>query len=233
MGHNVFVSYKYADSNVQSLNKNGILNDETTVRTYVDVLSQLITDVLDYKYKGEYDNEDLSMLSDDTIWESLKDKIYDSTLTIIMISSGMRDPQKRDRNQWIPWEISYSLKEISRRSLSGTTKTSHSNALLAIVLPDKSGRYDYFIENKTCCPTQCKSINTDFLFRIIRKNMFNLINVHTTQCNNNRTIYPDNGSFIVLVTWKDFLKDPKQYINEAYDRLSKIAQYEITKELNQ
>ena len=56
--------------------------------------------------------------------------VIDMTVTIIMISPGMRDFTKRDKSQWIPWEISYSLKEMERND-----RTSHSNALLAIVLP--------------------------------------------------------------------------------------------------
>lgn len=87
-------------------------------------------------YKGESDGEDLSQLSDDTIWEKLKNRIYDSTLTIVMLSKGMREKYKAEKHQWIPQEISYSLKEISRIDSSGNSVTSKTNALIAVIIPD-------------------------------------------------------------------------------------------------
>ena len=73
MGHKIFVSYKYSDNNVYQISKNIYQHD--TVRTYVDKLEQYI-DNTDNIYKGESDNEDLSRLSEDTIWGKLKDRIY-------------------------------------------------------------------------------------------------------------------------------------------------------------
>lgn len=92
MGHKIFVSYKYADSNVQNISGNRWPQD--TARTYVDKLADFI-DASDNIYKGEDDGEDLSQLEDDTIWEKLKDRIFDSTLTIVVISAGMREEWKK------------------------------------------------------------------------------------------------------------------------------------------
>lgn len=135
MGKKIFVSYKYADQDVAPLP----CHYRTTVRSYVDKLENYF-DITDHIYKGESDDEDLSWLSEDAIWEKLKDRIYDSSVTIVMISPNMREPNKRDKSQWIPWEVSFSLKETTRND-----KTSHTNAMLAIVLPDRYGSYDYLI----------------------------------------------------------------------------------------
>ena len=229
MGHKIFVSYKYADSDVKQLT-NSWYHD--TVRTYVDKLEEYISEASEHIYKGETDGEDLSGLSDDTIWEKLKDRIYDSTLTIVMISKGMRQTYLPDREQWIPWEISYSLKEVSRKNISGNMVTSSSNALLAIILPDTYGSYEYFTFRKTCCSNPCRSYKTNFLFEIMHKNMFNIKRPNKKDCNDGSTVYYGDSSYMTTVKWEDFIKNPESYIDKAYDIQSKIEQYDVCKELD-
>ena len=230
MGHKIFVSYKYADSDVKQITNSWYHTD--TVRTYVDKLEEYISKVSDHIYKGETDGEDLSQLSEDAIWNKLKDRIYDSTLTIVIISKGMRNRYMRDRDQWIPWEVSYSLKEVSRKNISGNTVTSASNAMLAIIIPDRNGSYEYFTYNKSCCSNPCRYLKTDFLFEIMKKNMFNIKSVDSKQCNDGSTVYFGDSSYISSVKWDDFIKEPETYIDKAYDIQSKIEKYNVYKELD-
>ena len=152
MGKKIFISYKYADSNVENLPGHSFWNP-TTVRSYVDKLEDYF-DSTNHIYKGESDDEDLSYLSEDAIWEKLKDRIFDSSVTIIMISPNMRITYRSDRSQWIPWEVSFSLKETTRND-----RTSHNNAILAVILPNKKGSYDYY--------------DKDDLFPILKENIEN------------------------------------------------------------
>lgn len=228
MGHKIFVSYKYHDSNVKKITND--LWHVDTVRDYVDALESYLTNSSEHVYKGESDDEDLSKLSDDTIWEKLKDRIYDSTLTIVMISSNMKE-WKQDRDQWIPWEISYSLKEVSRKNKSGNYVKSATNAMIAIVLPDKSGSYDYYLRSNTCCNETCRTLKTDFLFNIMKKNMFNIKQANKKTCDNNSTIYYGESSYIISIKWEDFVQDPESYIERAYKIQNSIEQYEIEYEV--
>lgn len=135
MSRKVFVSYKYADNGVYPLDGNFL---GTTVRTYVDKFERRVENNGLCIYKGEKDGDDLSHLSEDTIWSKLKDRIYDSSVTVVFVSPNMKESYKPDRDQWIPWEIAFSLREQRRSDY-----ISRSNALLFVVLPDKYDSYSY------------------------------------------------------------------------------------------
>lgn len=227
MGKKIFVSYKYADDQVQNLTS----DTTSTVRDYIDEFEKKI-DSSDHIFKGESNGEDLSKLSDETIWEKLKDRIYDSSVTIVFISPGMKEADKKDRDQWIPWEISYSLKETSRKNKNGDAITSHSNAILAVVLPDIDGSYSYYLETQNCCDTSCTTHHTNKLFSIIKQNRFNKIkNASTHICNDERTIWSGTCSYIEAVKWSDFIANYNKYVDFAIDRQNHIDEYKLCKEV--
>lgn len=228
MGRKIFVSYKYADDSVENLK----WYENSTVRNYVTEFEKLL-DSTDHIYKGETDGEDLSTLSDETIWSKLKDRIYDSSLTVVFISPEMKENCKKDRDQWIPWEISYSLKEMSRKNKNGDAVTSHSNAMLAVVLPDSNGLYSYYLENKTCCSSNCVTHHKNKLFQIIRDNKFNLKNPSKKVCQYGDVIWYGDVSYIEAVKWSDFIINVDKYIGAAYQRQSNIDNYNIEKNITQ
>ena len=141
MGRKIFISYKYWDSDVYPVPR--FSDNEAKVRDYVSWLEEKFINRTEYYYKGESDNEDLSEYSEKYIWNELKDKIYDSSLTIVLISPNMKEPNRWEKSQWIPWEISYSLRKTTRGYY-----TSQRNAVLAVVLPDKYNTYDYYCSMK-------------------------------------------------------------------------------------
>lgn len=226
MGKKIFVSYKYADSRVKNLS----LYQNSTVRDYVTKFEEIL-DPSDNIYKGESEGEDLSNLSDETIWKKLKDRIYDSSVTVVFISSGMKESWKAERDQWIPWEISYSLKEVSRKNKNGDAVTSRSNAMLAVVLPDENDSYSYYLETKNCCTSGCTTHHTDKLFTILRKNKFNLKDANKKVCDTGSTIWYGEYSYIKAVKWSDFVNSYSTYIKSACNRQDNIDDYEICKEV--
>ena len=202
MGKKIFVSYKYSDKLVQHL-PNISYWDTTKVRDYVDILQSKI-DSSDHIYKGEDDDEDMSTLADSTISSKLGDKIFDSSVTIVFISKGMKENNKPEKEQWIPWEISYSLKEQSRQYANSKT-----NAVLAVVLPDENGSYEYFMEYNSACNSTL--LKRNMLFAILRENMLNIKNPQTYSCNG-YTLFEGYSSYIYSVKWDSFIKDINKYI---------------------
>lgn len=227
MGKKVFVTYKYGDTQVQDLN---IYEDstwlgrqkvQTKVRHYVDELSSIL-DSEDHIYKGENDGQSLADFSDEYIASALRDKIFDSSITIVLVSKGMKAPSTNEKDQWMPWEISYSLKEYTRNG-----RTSLSNGIIVVVLPDEYGGYGYYLNADTVC--NCTNYNTPFLFQILKDNMFNIKSPDTYQCSNGSTIYRGDFSYIPSVKWDEFKTNPNVYLDKAIALRDKKEDYNITK----
>lgn len=219
MGKAIFVSYKYSDTKVFQLPD---IIGTTTARHYVDKLAGLL-EKEDHLYKGEDDGESMATLQDSTIASKLGDKIFCSSLTIVLISKGMKNDALADKDQWIPWELSYSLKEQSREG--GNSKT---NAVLAVVLPDEFGSYSYYITENPSCNSITYHTNT--LFQILKLNMFNhkKREDNIRHCNGQK-IYEGSPSYILSVKWENFKNNVDSYINLAVTTRQNINEYDLVK----
>lgn len=204
MGNKVFISYKYSDNSVQQLSPYEFFH-VTTARDYVDIIQSKFDRDGIHINKGEKDNESLADFKSETIRSKLADKIFDSSVTIVLLSFNMKDSWKAEKDQWIPWEIAYSLK--SKRRLDNRSKR---NAILLVVLPDRCGNYGY--------------VNSyGFYFDIIQKNLNNL---HTSYipyklrngCSN---------SYMLQCNWDQFISNPNAWIAAAIEIRDKGDKYNI------
>ncbi len=228
MGRKIFISYKYKDANVRQLEQDNPYH-QTIVRDYVDVLQILLEKYGNNINKGEKDGEDMSVLEDATIQSLLGDKIYDSSITLVLISPNMKDPLLPETDQWIPWAVSYSLREQSRNG-----RTSKTNAVMAIVLPDANNSYEYYIKEHTCPYCNSRTLFTGRLFKVLSVNMFNRYYPTFSTCihhdANNR---PETGecSYIPSVKWIDFISDVEGNLQRVERIKENIEAYNIKKNL--
>ena len=227
------MSYKYLDTSVYqdiSLDKISIPGlfprEVVTPRSYLNYIESILEDTAIAKW--ESGDNDLSQFKDSTIESKLRDLIYDSSITIVLISPQMNDQTKFESDQWIPWEISYSLKEDTRNG-----RTSKSNGIIAVVLPDGTNNYDYCLEYSSACNSTTLKFSNSFCFKIIGKNFFNskkLNAYHCPVCNGTHYSGTENHYF-VYAKWCDFIKNPKIYIELASKHSETIDDYNITKEV--
>jgi len=204
MARKVFVSYKYKDEKVAVLKEsyyeevNTVMQwntRKTRARDYVDRLQEKIGE--DHINLGEKDGESLEKFADTTIESSLKRKISQSSITIVIISKGMKTNED-ENEQWIPWEISYSLRKIPT---GGNTK--QMNAVLGVVLPDETGNYDWYYTSDQEC--NCTTNHTGQLFKILKKNMFNILKKEFRECGGTQIHITDEPSLIKTIKWETFM----------------------------
>jgi hypothetical protein len=199
MAHKTFISYKYSEA--QNL-RDRLINCLGEDSIY---------------YKGETsESPDLTDKKTETIKATLADMIYDTSVTIVIISPHMKE------SKWIEWEIAYSLKSISRKG-----RTSKTNGILGVIMKCNDscdwfrtliwryGRMEPFFQEYLVC-------------ELIRANRFNHKNLRPSK--NSSSEDDQDISYISYVTEDSFIKDPNYYINKAFEKSQHTDNYDITKE---
>jgi len=215
----IFVSYKHGDNNVAPLSLALNKGEITQGRHYATYLEGLLKQEGQI-YKGEKDGESLDQFKDETIESKLRDKIFDSSITIVLISKNMKNEFESEGDQWIPWEVSYSLKNMKRGE-----KTSRPNGVLAVVVPDENNNYSYIVNHYPCVTVW----STNRLFDILNLNMFNrkkhILKV-CDSCGGNHHIGKDH-SYIHPVKWCDFVNNIKGYIEHIATLSDSIDEFDM------
>ena len=189
MAHETFISYKYSDA--------------------VDVRDRIYENMGEYAkfYRGENGfSPNKSDDSDDAIWNYLKNMIWGTSVTIVVLSPEML------QSSWISDEISYSLKKISR---DGTQ--SQRNGVVAVI-KKVNGSYDWF-KYKITYPDGhiSNGYHEEKVFEIIRANRGNQ-NPQVYVCEHCKTIDGLSGSYISYVEEDEFINNMDKYIENAYQK---------------
>lgn len=201
MTHKTFISYKWSEAQK--------LRD--------DIIKKLGKDAV--YYKGETsDSPDLTDTTTDNIKKNLRDRMYDTSVTIVIISPHMKE------SKWIDWEIEYCLKNETRKD-----RTSHNNGIVGVIMKYNGG-YDWF---KTTQKSEdgCSSIvyKEEKVYDIINNNRFNQ-RPPKYSCDVCKTVNSLTGSYIAYVEEETFLNKPEKYIDNAYDKSENdAAGYILTK----
>lgn len=189
MAHKTFISYKYSEA--------------TDLR---DRIIEAMGDDATY-YKGETkDSPNRSEQAEGTIENALTNMMFDTSVTIVIISPHMKE------SNWIDWEISYCLKKITRKD-----RTSHRNGIVGVIMKVNNS-YNWFKYNIVKSDGHVlNGYHTEKVYDIINENRFNQnpVQYHCIQCKSYSAL---TGSYISYVEEEDFLADIDKYINNAYDK---------------
>lgn len=189
MAHKTFISYKYSEAQK--------LRD--------DIIRALGQDAT--YYQGETsESPDLTDTSTENIKRVLRDMMYNTSVTIVIISPHMKE------SKWIDWEIEYCLKNNTRKD-----RTSHTNGVVGVIMKYNGG-YDWFINHfMNCHGSPVVNYNNEYLYPIIYNNHFNS-NPPQWHCSYCKTYDWLNGSYIEYIEEETFLANPRVYINNAYNK---------------
>ncbi|EGQ2948427.1 TPA: TIR domain-containing protein [Staphylococcus pseudintermedius] len=167
-------------------------------------------------YQGETSvSPDMSDNTTEYIKNKLKDMIYSTSVTIVIISPRMK------QSKWIDWEIEYSLKQMKRGD-----RRSGTNGIVGVI-QKHNGNYSWFRKDITN-PDGHSSMYFDlrYTFDIISKNICNKKEKNYT-CVECETINQFEGSYISFVDEEAFLQDPNSYIKNAYEKSKMASDFEI------
>lgn len=170
-------------------------------------------------YQGETaDSPDLTDTKVENIKKNLRDMIHGTSVTIVVVSPNMKN------SKWIDWEVEYSLKEITREN-----KTSRTNGVVAVIMKH-NGSYSWLVStNAKDDGCSVRTIDDSKLYNILNKNRYNLLGDDKYVCKICKTYSQLEGSYISLIDEDKFLGDPSQYIENAYDKCEKVANYDLSK----
>ena len=187
MAHKTFISYKYSEARD--------LRDK--------IIAAMGDDAVYYNGENGF-SPNKSDDSDDAIWNYLKDMIWPTTVTIVILSPNMT------KSSWISDEISYSLRKVKR-----TDTTSGRNGIVAVI-QKVDGNYDWLTKHGVNChgnPTV--SYRNELLFPIISRNHFNS-EPPVVHCNECKTYDSDKGSYISYVQEDTFLANVNGFVEKAF-----------------
>lgn len=200
MANKTFIAYKYSEA-----------------RGLRDDIIEALGDDASY-YQGETrESPDLTDTTTENIKKNLRDMIYGTSVTIVVISPNLK------ASKWIDWEIEYSLKEISREG-----RTSSTNGIVGVIMKH-NGNYDWLIsESEYSDGCKPRMVDSAKLYGIINKNRFNLIEPKYI-CDKCKTVDQLSGSYISLVEEDKFLANPAKYIENSFEKSKEVESYDLTK----
>ncbi|AIY12609.1 TIR domain-containing protein [Cellulophaga baltica] len=201
MARETFIAYKYSEAQD--------LRDEIIEKLGADASY----------YQGETaESPDMTGETIDRIKNGLKNMIFGTSVTIVIISPNLK------QSAWVDWEIEYSLKEYKRQTI-----TSRTNGIVGVIMK-YNGSYDWLIgrsQNSDGCTT--RYIDDSKLYNIVKGNRYNLETDDKYSCPNCKSFDQLNGSYIALVEEESFLNNPSHYIENAYDKSKATGNYNLTK----
>lgn len=200
MAHKTFISYKYSEAQ-------GLRDD------IIDAMGDDAT-----YYQGETsDSPDLTDTSTENIKKNLRDMMFDTSVTIVIISPHMKE------SKWIDWEIEYSLKKTTRKE-----RQSQRNGVVGVIQKVKGG-YDWFKYSEVKDDGHVvNGYREKYLYDIIKNNRYNQ-NPMVYSCDKCKSVNALTGSYIAFVEEDEFLDHIDKYIDNAYDKSENDASgYDIT-----
>lgn len=192
----VFISFRFEDG-----------------KEYKDKLVQKFEE-LDYTINKSED-EDRSNMSDETIQKYLYQKLRDTSLTVVLLTPKAINYKKTFDyskfetvyDDWIYDEVRYSLEDRCNN---------RTNGIIAVYTPEAKSQ---IILKETE-----EKITISNFENLVRKNMFNIQEGYKV-CPKQGLYNNLKDNYISIVSFDDFMSNPKMYIDSALEKREKLDHF--------
>lgn len=206
MARRVFVSFRFSDGNEYKKELVDMFDEETEIINCSE-------------------DKDRSDMTEDTIQKYLYAKLRTTSVTIVILTPEAIEHRKDCFGRYDDWmydEIRYSLED---------REYNRCNGIIAVYTKEAKGMImQESIHKCEVCNKESK-VSTIFDFNnLCRKNMMNIKQQYKT--NPCQGIYDlETDSYCTLVSWEEFKKEYKKYIDSAAEKREDTYKFKLTKRL--
>ena len=200
MAKKVFISFRFSDGN--------------SYKTKLANKFESLKYTIDKSETGDHSNK-----TEDQIWEILKPKLKDTSLTVVILSPKAIKYHKTHNSNgkfviddWLYDELRYSLED---------RESNRTNGVIALYTPNAK---DNLIDDTDGSVT-IKEFNN-----LVRKNMFNVKDEYK-YCPDEGKYNREKDHYISLYAFDTFMDNPQKYIDSAIEKRNRKEQFNLVKRM--
>lgn len=206
MARKVFISFRFNDGNYYKKELCNLFDSSTEVINCSE-------------------DEDRSMMSEETIKKYLYNKLKGTSVTIVLLTPNALNHHKNywgEYDDWMYDEIRYSLEDRDNN---------RTNGLVAVYTPEaKAAIISKSIHSCPVCNETKEVRSLAAIDNLARRNMLNIKDVYKKNpCDN---LYDDEwDSYCSLVSWDEFKRNYAEIIDTAAQKRDLLGHYDIRKRM--
>lgn len=173
--------------------------------------------VIDKSESGDHSDK-----TDDQIWEILKPKLKDTSITVVILTPKAVNYKRNflgKIDDWLYDELRYSLEDRENNRTNGV-----------IALYTEEVENSIFSGSDYCSDCEAHHTMVNNFDNLVRKNMFNVKDEYKYSTCSSYNSLEDN--YISLISFDDFIENPQKYIDNAIAKRDRQDEFKPVKRMD-